>query len=161
MSVDSPADFASDEQLTRKLLWQKVNDPSFVETESRQKRQIYQSNSLNRAGVPMIPEDLIGGSTNRVTENKVFRNMSINPLVPIGMLATVGCLIGMCKASLNNNKMRTQYYMRGRIAAQFFTVVALVGGAAYMGLDTRGPPKPGDIPREQDSITRSILRNAN
>ncbi|KAI6187390.1 HIG1 domain-containing protein [Aphelenchoides besseyi] len=161
MSANLPADFDSDEQLKRKLLWEKVNDPSFVESESRQKRQIYQSNSLNRSGVPMIPEDLIGGSTNRVTENKVFRNMSINPLVPFGMLATVGCLVGMCKASLNNNKMRTQYYMRGRIAAQFFTVCALVGGAMYLGLDPRGPTKPGDIPKEQDSFTRSILRNAN
>lgn len=83
---------SEDEKIKRRLLWKKVTDPNYVE-ESEPKK-LYQRSVLGKAGVPMIPQDLLGGSSNDVTENKVFRNMSINPLVPIGMVLTVGCLMG-------------------------------------------------------------------
>ena len=34
-------------------------------------------------------------------------------------------ILGMCKATLNRNMHRAQYYMRGRVAAQFFTYVSI------------------------------------
>ncbi|KAI6176211.1 HIG1 domain-containing protein [Aphelenchoides bicaudatus] len=152
---------SDEEQIKRRLLWKKVTDPSFVE-ENKSTRKLYQRNALSKAGVPMLPEDLLRGSSSNVSESKMVKNMSINPLVPVGMIATVGCLIGMLKSSLNRNQMRTQYYMRGRIAAQAFTVLALVGGAALLGLDPRGYSSPGKIPKDQpDSITQTLLGNKN
>jgi hypothetical protein len=64
---------------------------------------------------------------------------------------------GMCKSSLNRNMLRTQYYMRGRVAAQGFTVLALVGGAALFGLDPRGT-NPGQVPNQPDVITKMLLQ---
>ncbi|TKR70089.1 hypothetical protein L596_022157 [Steinernema carpocapsae] len=42
---------------------------------------------------------------------------------------------GMFRATMNRNQYRAQLYMRGRCAAQLFTVCALVGGAIYVGWD--------------------------
>ncbi|CAD5227507.1 unnamed protein product [Bursaphelenchus xylophilus] len=139
----------------QKMLWKMVNEPEFGKQKSPARRQIYQNNSLGRAGVPMIPEDLLGGSSSNVNESKMYKKLTINPLVPIGMAATVGCLLGMCRATLNNNRMRAQYYMRGRCAAQFATVCFLVGGAMFLGLDPRG--SPGQIPKEPDMLTKKLL----
>jgi hypothetical protein len=83
---------SNEEQIKRRLLWKKVTDPNFVE-ESKPKK-LYQRNSLSKAGVPMISEDLLRGSTNNVSENRIFNKLAINPLVPLGMLATVVCLLG-------------------------------------------------------------------
>lgn len=56
--------------------------------------------------------------------------------------------------------LKTQYYMRGRLVAQGFTVVALVGGAAYFGIDPRGHSKPGAIPKGQpDVFTQALIGN--
>jgi hypothetical protein len=67
----------------------------------------------------------------------------------------------MFKASLKHQQKKTQYYMRGRIAAQFFTICALVGGAVIFGADPRGYSKPGEIPKQPDSITKALLQIKN
>jgi hypothetical protein len=52
--------------------------------------------------------------------------------------------------------------MRGRVAAQGFTVLALVGGAALFGIDPRGYSKPGAIPKDQpDMLTQAFLNTKN
>lgn len=93
MSSNQPDTVSENEKLKRQLLWKKVNDPDFTKPLNEQ-RKIYQRTSLGKAGVPMIPDDLIGGTSNKVAEGRMYRNLSINPLVPIGMVLTVGCLIG-------------------------------------------------------------------
>uniref|UniRef100_A0A914PYI7 HIG1 domain-containing protein n=1 Tax=Panagrolaimus davidi TaxID=227884 RepID=A0A914PYI7_9BILA len=113
--------------------------------------------------VPMLPADIMGGSEHSNFMNPLVKSALTNPFVPIGMVATVGCLIGMCKATLNRNQHRAQLYMRGRVAAQFFTVCVLVGGALYFGF--KPPPgfgaQPGAIPAAEDSLTKRMLnRNA-
>lgn len=47
--------------------------------------------------------------------------------------------------------------MRGRCAAQFATVVALVGGAMYYSSKNNAFVAPGQIPKEPDSITKAML----
>ncbi|CAD5221435.1 unnamed protein product [Bursaphelenchus okinawaensis] len=142
-----------------KMVWKMVNEPNFAEKNKNQTKQLYQKNSLGRAGVPMIPEDLLGGSSENVNQGKLYGKLSINPLVPLGMGATVACLCGMMKASLNNERLRAQYYMRGRIAAQFATVCFLVGGVVWFGLDPRGSG-PGQIPKEEDVLTKKLLNRS-
>lgn len=39
----------------------------------------------------------------------------------------------MCVSCIQRDRKKTQMYMRGRVAAQFFTFCVLVGGACYMG----------------------------
>ena len=68
---------------------------------------------------------------------------------------------GMCKATLNRNMYRAQLYMRGRVAAQFFTVCVLTGGAIYMGFRHQFGSSPGEIPGQPDLLTQKMLnRNA-
>ncbi|XP_050544538.1 HIG1 domain family member 2A [Daktulosphaira vitifoliae] len=66
--------------------------------------------------------------------NKFLRKFKENPLVPIGALLTVGFLSYGLRDMYRGDKMRSQMMMRGRIAAQGFTVVALLGGLFYKGL---------------------------
>uniref|UniRef100_A0A914Z3J0 HIG1 domain-containing protein n=1 Tax=Panagrolaimus superbus TaxID=310955 RepID=A0A914Z3J0_9BILA len=129
-----------------------------VEDHSNEKPQQKARRNFSEV-VPMIPSDLMGGSERSNLMNPLVRSALTNPLVPVGMVATVGCLIGMCKATLNRNMYRAQLYMRGRVAAQFFTVCVLVGGALYLGF--KPPPgfggQPGVIPATEDSLTKRML----
>uniref|UniRef100_A0A915CR18 HIG1 domain-containing protein n=1 Tax=Ditylenchus dipsaci TaxID=166011 RepID=A0A915CR18_9BILA len=51
-----------------------------------------------------------------------------NPLVPIGLAATVFCLVGMGAAIKQRKSWKAQYFMRARIAAQTLTVIAAIAG---------------------------------
>uniref|UniRef100_A0A7E4W7X0 HIG1 domain-containing protein n=1 Tax=Panagrellus redivivus TaxID=6233 RepID=A0A7E4W7X0_PANRE len=109
--------------------------------------------------VPMLPSDVLAsGGDSALAMNPVVKNALLNPFVPVGMLATVGCLCGMFKATLNRNQYRAQLYMRGRVGAQFFTVCVLVGGALWLGFNPGGLGNlPGAVPNSQDSLTKRIL----
>ncbi|CAI6350601.1 unnamed protein product [Macrosiphum euphorbiae] len=66
--------------------------------------------------------------------NKFLRKFKENPLVPIGALVTVGFLSVGLKSMYDGNRVRSQMMMRGRIAAQGFTVIAILGGLFYQGM---------------------------
>ncbi|KHJ86123.1 RNA polymerase Rpb5 domain protein [Oesophagostomum dentatum] len=85
------------------------------------------------ATVPRIPQDFSKGTPNKSISSSVLQKALSNPFVPIGMGATVGCLIGMLVATIKRKPMKAQYYMRGRCIAQGLTVGALVGGAILFG----------------------------
>ncbi|VDM45939.1 unnamed protein product [Toxocara canis] len=110
---------------------------SSVERRNMQWRveHVRRNENMTFSPVPMIPREYAHGvgDDGRIVEGSVWRNALNNPLVPLGMLATVGCLVGMCRATLHRNMMRAQMYMRGRVAAQFFTVCVLVGGVLTFG----------------------------
>lgn len=56
-------------------------------------------------------------------------------------------LTGMCVSAVRRDRMRTQYFMRGRIAAQFFTIAVLAGGAwAISGRRENDSPHDDAIP---------------
>ncbi|PIO66745.1 hypothetical protein TELCIR_11531, partial [Teladorsagia circumcincta] len=45
--------------------------------------------------VPMIPRDFSKGSHSKAISSTVLQRALANPFVPVGMAATVGCLIGL------------------------------------------------------------------
>uniref|UniRef100_A0A0M3IS22 HIG1 domain-containing protein n=1 Tax=Ascaris lumbricoides TaxID=6252 RepID=A0A0M3IS22_ASCLU len=122
-------------------------------------KEIRRNENASFNAVPMIPREYARGvgEGGQLTEGSVWRNALNNPLVPLGMLATVGCLVGMCRATLQRNMMRAQLYMRGRVAAQFFTVCVLVGGAlAYGNFDpSKFISHKKDAQSEANSTTHS------
>ncbi|CAJ0936823.1 unnamed protein product, partial [Mesorhabditis belari] len=83
--------------------------------------------------VPMIPADLSGGSKSQSSSAAALQKFVSNPFIPLGLLATTGCLIGIMAQTLKRNPHKAQLYMRGRCAAQFFTVASIVGGAWFFG----------------------------
>ena len=54
-----------------------------------------------------------------------------NPFVPLGLAATVFFLTNGLRHMALRNTEKSQMMMRGRVIAQGFTVVALVGGLFY------------------------------
>ncbi|CAI4227109.1 unnamed protein product [Auanema sp. JU1783] len=102
--------------------------------------------------VPLIPNDMSGGS--KAVSASVLQKAFSNPFVPIGMIATCGCLIGMLGATLKRNSKRAQFYMRGRVVAQGITVASLVCGAMWFGLTPGNGAKPiarTALPQEQQA----------
>uniref|UniRef100_A0A0K8TP00 Putative conserved plasma membrane protein n=1 Tax=Tabanus bromius TaxID=304241 RepID=A0A0K8TP00_TABBR len=78
----------------------------------------------------------IGSQHAETTKEKLQRKIKQNPLVPIGCLATAGALsYGLWSFRQGRPKM-SQYMMRARIAAQGFTVVALMVGVAMTYVKT-------------------------
>ena len=58
-------------------------------------------------------------------QEKAIRKCKDNPLVPIGASATVGCLtLGLLNLVKGDSK-KQQFFMRGRVAAQGFTIVMI------------------------------------
>lgn len=51
-----------------------------------------------------------------------------------GALITIGFLGVGLKSMYDGNRVKSQMMMRGRIAAQGFTVVAILGGLFYQGM---------------------------
>ncbi|KAH7715005.1 Protein T20D3.6 [Aphelenchoides avenae] len=145
---DSPSD-----GVQRYLTWQKIDEPTTIK-----KTQRAIPNASSRSVVPPLPMDMLrAGSEKTPVENTIFRKAGMNPLVPIGMAATVACLIGICKTTLNGDRLKAQYYMRGRCAMQFFTVVALVGGVYITGNFDPSLFSSGYDARRSDPITQALL----
>ncbi|VDL80356.1 unnamed protein product [Nippostrongylus brasiliensis] len=98
--------------------------------------------------VPMIPQDFSQGSHSKDISSTVLQRAMGNPFVPLGMAATVGCLVGMLSATLRRKPNQAQLFMRGRCVAQGLTVAALVAGAMFFGLKPEGvgvPDKPSTV----------------
>jgi len=70
---------------------------------------------------------------------KLTRKFKAEPLVPIGALATVACLVGGLRAFQHGNAVTAQSLMRGRVLAQAFTVLVMTAGAS-MGLKPASRP---------------------
>ncbi|TRY63597.1 hypothetical protein TCAL_05584 [Tigriopus californicus] len=62
-------------------------------------------------------------------KEKLIRKMKENPFVPIGVGMTTFFLTAGLVSFLRRNSSQSQMMMRGRVAAQAFTICALVGGA--------------------------------
>ena len=58
--------------------------------------------------------------------------MKREPLIPIGVLATVAALTGALRAIRKGNHRQVQLMFRARIVAQGLTIVAIVGGGVYL-----------------------------
>lgn len=74
-------------------------------------------------------------------QDKFIRKTRQNPLVPLGLLATISALTyGLWQMKTGDRKM-SQRMMRWRVYAQSFTVLALIGG---MLVQARSG-KPSDV----------------
>ncbi|XP_012286992.1 HIG1 domain family member 2A, mitochondrial [Orussus abietinus] len=62
------------------------------------------------------------------SSEKFVRKLGDNPLVPIGCLATVVALSFGLFNFYKGNKQMQQYMMRARVAAQSFTIIAMIAG---------------------------------
>lgn len=65
-------------------------------------------------------------------KEKLVRKFTENPVVPIGALATVSALSFGLWSSFKGNRSMSQYMMRTRVAAQGFTIFAMVAGFVIM-----------------------------
>jgi hypothetical protein len=79
---------------------------------------------------------------------KGFRKCTKEPLVPIGCLFTVVMLLGGLRAFRRGEKGTQQYWMRGRVLAQGFTIVAM-SGMALAGIQPHDRPKTMDEKMER------------
>ncbi len=59
---------------------------------------------------------------------KLLRKMMENPFVPLGTIATTGCLAAGLVKFARKDRWGSQKMMRGRVAAQGFTVLAIALG---------------------------------
>ena len=59
---------------------------------------------------------------------KFQRKFGDNPLVPIGCAVTTACLVSGIISFMSKRSAMSQTMMRARVAAQGFTVFALLGG---------------------------------
>lgn len=66
---------------------------------------------------------------------KVVRRLKEEPLVPIGCLLTVTAFVNAYRATRRGDHHQVQRMFRARVAAQAFTVVAIVAGGAYYSKD--------------------------
>ncbi|KNC82496.1 hypothetical protein SARC_05222 [Sphaeroforma arctica JP610] len=57
---------------------------------------------------------------------KTYRVVSENPFISLGVALTGGCLAGAFVSFRQGNHLYTQYFQRGRVGAQAFTVGALL-----------------------------------
>lgn len=65
--------------------------------------------------------------------DKFIRRTTENPLVPIGLLATIGILGNGIMQMRKGNQAGSQRMMRARVLVQGFTVFALVAGVYMAG----------------------------
>ncbi|GAA6226380.1 HIG1 domain family member 2A, mitochondrial [Lates japonicus] len=70
-------------------------------------------------------------------KEKLARKTKENPFVPIGCLATAGALTYGLRAFQQGKTKQSQLFMRGRIIAQGFTVVALMVGVLTTALKSK------------------------
>lgn len=66
---------------------------------------------------------------------KAVRRVRKEPLVPIGMILTVGAFLQAYRAMKKGDHHRVQKMFRARVAFQGLTVLAMVGGGMYYQAD--------------------------
>lgn len=66
---------------------------------------------------------------------KVLGRMKREPLVPLGCLLTVAAFTNAYRAMRRGDHHQVQRMFRARVAAQAFTVVAMVAGGLYFGAE--------------------------
>ncbi|KXX74291.1 Respiratory supercomplex factor 1, mitochondrial [Madurella mycetomatis] len=72
---------------------------------------------------------------NESGRQKILRKLKEEPLVPFGALLTVAAFTSAYRASRKGDHHKVQRMFRARVAAQAFTVVAMVAGGAYYAED--------------------------
>lgn len=82
---------------------------------------------------------------------KVLRRLKEEPLVPIGCILTIAAFTNAYRAMKRGDHHGVQRMFRARIAAQAFTVVAMVAGGAYYAEDRNKQKELWKIKEAQDA----------
>ncbi len=69
--------------------------------------------------------------------HKIARRLKEEPLIPIGCLLTVAAFTNAWRATRRGDHAQVQRMFRARVAAQAFTVVAMVAGGMYFAEDRK------------------------
>ncbi|KAM3552042.1 hypothetical protein MY1884_007404 [Beauveria asiatica] len=90
--------------------------------------------SPNAGGMPSSFDDDFE-LRNEKTLHKFFRKIKEEPLVPLGMGLTVFAFINAYRALRRGDSKQANKMFRARVAAQGFTVIAMVAGSMYYNQD--------------------------
>ncbi|KAK0714274.1 hypoxia induced protein conserved region-domain-containing protein [Apiosordaria backusii] len=82
---------------------------------------------------------------------KVIRRLKEEPLVPIGCLLTVAAFINAYRAMRRGDHVKVQKMFRARVAAQGFTVVAMVAGGMYYQEDRHKRKELWKLQQQKDA----------
>lgn len=80
-----------------------------------------------------------------------MRKMKKEPLIPIGMALTVGALYNAARSVRRGDHKGAQKFFRARVAAQGFTVLAMVFGGYYYQADRHKERELWKLQRDRDS----------
>ncbi|KAG5943031.1 hypothetical protein E4U59_000720 [Claviceps monticola] len=82
---------------------------------------------------------------------KLFRKIKEEPLIPLGMGLTVLAFINAYRAIRRGDSRQANIMFRARIAAQGFTVVAMVAGGFYYDQDRKKSQELRKLQEERDA----------
>ncbi|TQV96438.1 hypothetical protein V2A60_003162 [Cordyceps javanica] len=88
---------------------------------------------------------------NEKTLHKVFRKIKEEPLVPLGIGLTVFAFINAYRALRRGDSKQANKMFRARVAAQGFTVIAMVAGSMYYNQDREKSKELRKIKGETDA----------
>ncbi|KAH8734567.1 hypoxia induced protein conserved region-domain-containing protein [Ilyonectria robusta] len=113
-------------------------------------------------GVPQIPGPLpssFDGDQERYNERplqKVFRKIKEEPLIPLGMGLTTLAFINAYRALRRGDSKSANRMFRARVAAQGFTVIAMVAGSMYYNKDREKSKELRKLKEERDAEEKRI-----
>jgi hypothetical protein len=83
--------------------------------------------------------------------SKILRKLKEEPLVPIGCILTVAAFTNAYRAMKRGDHAGVQKYFRARVAAQGFTVLAMVAGGLYYSADRHKQKELWKLKKEQEA----------
>ncbi|KAK3322071.1 hypoxia induced protein conserved region-domain-containing protein [Apodospora peruviana] len=87
---------------------------------------------------------------------KVVRKIKEEPLIPIGCVLTVAAFTGAYRAMRKGDHEQVQRMFRARVAAQGFTVVAMVAGGVYFSEDRKKTKELRELRQQQDAEEKRL-----
>ncbi|KAF6814704.1 hypothetical protein CSOJ01_03927 [Colletotrichum sojae] len=88
--------------------------------------------------------------------SKVFRKIKEEPLIPFGMGLTVYAFVAAWKATRRGDAVQANKMFRARVAAQGFTVVAMVAGSMYYNKDRERTAELRKIKEAQEAEEKRL-----
>lgn len=89
---------------------------------------------------------------------KFTRKFKENPLVPLGAAATVATLIIASKKMRRGESQQMNHWLRARVAAQGFTILAICGGAYWVNKQKREAALAEAISNQGTRVDAETLR---
>ncbi|EPE04470.1 altered inheritance-mitochondria protein 31 [Ophiostoma piceae UAMH 11346] len=102
-----------------------------------------------------MPSSFDGDEQHRTSGlQRGMAKMKREPLIPIGVLATVAALTGALRAIRKGNHRQVQLMFRARIVAQGLTILAIVGGGVYLSEERQQEREQWKIDKQLEDEAR-------